>query len=82
MLIQAIGEATTVIANQAWCSVAMAGVRNPSTSRKDTHCVRTSHMPRRSIWCDGSLPEGKFYLAAIEAVENRKGKAARAGNGR
>jgi hypothetical protein len=27
MVTQAIGEATTVIANQAWCSVAIAGVR-------------------------------------------------------
>ena len=34
MVIQAIGEATTVIANQTWCSVAMAGVRNPSTGRQ------------------------------------------------
>ena len=33
-VIQAIGEATTVIANQASCSVAIACVRNPSTGRQ------------------------------------------------
>jgi hypothetical protein len=33
IVIQVIGEAT-VIANQTWCSVAMAGVRNPSAGHQ------------------------------------------------
>ena len=34
LVIQAIGEATTVIASRTCCSVAIAGVRYPSTGRQ------------------------------------------------
>ncbi len=42
IVIQAIGEATTVIASRRWCSVAIADVRNPSTGRQvaDDGCQR------------------------------------------
>jgi hypothetical protein len=42
IVIQAIGEATTVIASRRWCSVAIADVRDRSTGRKvaDHGCQR------------------------------------------
>jgi len=36
-----------------------------SPTRKDMRCARASHMPLRSIRCDGSLPEGMSDLAVI-----------------